>query len=187
MIDFSVFTTSEWFATGTFGGSIIAAVSAIVCAMISKGGNKKSAEQNTALTGILTKVLDKTSEVKKLTSEVTNQANVVVETMTGAVEAFVKGLADNQAQNLNVAAFILECFNQSNLSDEKKAKLQVLFDQMFCTDNEALVAQLTEAKMAAETALAEQVEANKALEAECDDLRNQIANATNVPRKSRRV
>ena len=188
MIEFiQSFGVMDWFTAGTLGGSIVAAVATIVCAIIDSKGHTRTQSHSKNLTDATNIMVDKLTDVKSATAEVSANLQTAINAIDAALDGFKQGLIDNQNQNLTVAAFVLECFNQSNLSDDKKAKLQTMFDQMFYTDKTQLVNKLHEAKAAAEKTAAEQIQIAQQLEAENNDLKAQLANATNVPKKSRRV
>lgn len=177
-------SAADW---GVLAGSAAAAVTAVITAVGNKRGQNISSAQNRALTDMSGVIVDKLVDVGEISKAVQESCVQVVSNVGEALEAFKTGLKENHEQNLAVAAFILECFNQSNLSDEKKSKLQLLFDQMFYTDKTELITKLQDAKVAAEAALSESAEANEALKAEIADLKTQLANATTTTKKSRRI
>ena len=89
---------------------------------------------------------------------------------------------------------MLECFNVSNLSDEKKAGLKTLFDKTFFTDNEQLIETLTTAKnnsdkaLIAANTLIEQLQATIAKrDEELAQKTTELKIATSPVQKSRRI
>lgn len=184
---FQNLSATELFATGSLGGSIVAAVAAVICALINRRGTKRVESKSDATIETINNMSTHLMAGEKKNSDmigVLADASTKIDT---ALEAFSKGLADSHQQNLSIAAFVLECFNQSNLSDEKKATLQLLFDQMFYENKAELVNKLHADKTGLEADLAKQIELNQAILKELEDTKTQLANATATTKKSRRI
>jgi hypothetical protein len=85
----------------------------------------------------------------------------ISESITPLIEIVQTASNTIQMNSTNVASFVLECFTESNLSDEKKAKLKTLFEKTFFTNYEQFIENLKTAKDNSDNAL---VEANKIIE-----------------------
>lgn len=182
---FQNLSATELFATGSLGGSLIAAVAAIICAMINKNSSTSISKKSDATIGAIGTLSDTLLNSKATFDEVFAISTAIGVKLDDMLQIFKAGQENTRETNMAIAAFVLECFNQSNLSDDKKAKLQLLYDQMFYTDKTDLVTKLHADKTAAENAYAEQVEKNKQLENELADIRAQLANAKPTKRTRR--
>lgn len=177
-------SAQDW---ATLGSALTAAVTAIVTAIVNKKGQTISTKQNTALTNMTGGIVDILEGVKNGSDKVIEFAKESSEKIDAAIEAFKSGVSESHKQNLAVASFILECFNQSNLSTEKKAKLQLMFDQMFYDSKDELVTKLQEAKAEAESKLEKAEAVNAKLQEDVTALEDKLSTATANTKKSRRI
>jgi signal recognition particle GTPase len=122
------------------------------------------------------------TDIGTLVKHVTEAKDVL-----SAMSNIIQTTADKMAvSNTNLASFVLECFTKSNLSDEKKAMLQSLFEKTFFSDNEQLIENLKTAKVNSDEALAAANSLIEALQKQLEQKDTQIA-AQQTPRKSRRI
>lgn len=151
------FSVLDWLATGGIGLILTSTITILV--MLIK-------QRITAASDITTrKVLSESTmsqlvgvgtDVKSLITSASDLANNITDlgkTIEPLMEMLNNVIVTNQRSNTNLATFVLECFNVSNLSDEKKAALKTLFDKTFFTDNEQLIETLTTAKNNSDKAL----------------------------------
>lgn len=154
LISIADFELPEWLTVGTLGTVLSSIVLMIINMIKSAATNKLNKSASTEQTGILAVIVEKLGDAKSTLTNVTVEVEQILSQVQEALQGFKDGLNNQQNANMNLAKFILECFNQSNLSDEKKAKLQVLCDQIFYADNTSLIEALKAAKLAAEQAQA---------------------------------
>lgn len=154
LISIADFELPEWLTVGTLGTVLSSIVLMIINMIKSAATNKLNKSASTEQTGILAVIVEKLGDAKSTLTNVTAEVEQILSQVQEALQGFKDGLNNQQNANMNLAKFILECFNQSNLSDEKKAKLQVLCDQIFYADNTSLIEALKAAKLAAEQAQA---------------------------------
>lgn len=173
----------EWI---TFAGIALTAVASIIATVIGKNGQKTADDQNKTWTGIFGTIIETLTNVKTASDDAKQMTGENAVKLEDAVKSFKQGLSDNKDQNLAVASFVLECFKQSNLSDEKKASLQLMFDQLFYQDKGELITALQDGKAAVEKTLTEVQEEKAALEAELEDVKLRLQNAV-ANKKSRRL
>lgn len=163
------FDVMDWLATGGIG-LILTSVVTILVMLIKQGITHESdiTTRKVLSESTMTQLVGVGTDVKTLLTSTSSLAdNIVV--LSKSIEPLMDMLntviAANQRSNVNLATFVLECFNVSNLSDEKKAGLKTLFDKTFFTDNEQLIETLTAAKnnsdkaLTAANALIEQLQA----------------------------
>ena len=154
LISIADFELPEWLTVGTLGTVLSSIVLMIINMIKSAATNKLNKSASTEQTGILAVIVEKLGDAKSTLTNVTVEVEQILSQVQEALQGFKDGLNNQQNANMNLAKFVLECFNQSNLSDEKKAKLQVLCDQIFYADNTSLIEALKAAKLAAEQAQA---------------------------------
>lgn len=176
-------TPQEWI---TFAGIALTAVSSIVATIIGKNSKKSTDTQNTTLTSIFGGIVETLNGVKQTSDEAKLITDENSKKLGDTIQYLTQNLLDNKNQNLAVAAFVLECFKQSNLSDEKKANLQLQFDQLFYQDRGELITALQAERSQAQAELKAEIETNNALRAELENTKLQLQNATSV-KKSRRL
>lgn len=132
---------------------------------------------------LLTKMTDKLSDTKDLASGVQQVSGQVSEALT----LFEKSITLQKQSNANLAAFIMECFDRSNLNDEAKADLKIIADKLFYDDNTAVIEALKEAKLQADAAALQAAERVAELERELAEQKNKLSRAQENTRASRRV
>lgn len=192
------FDVMDWLATGGVG-LILTSVVTIIVMLIKQGITHKSdiTTRKVLSESTMTQLVGVGTDVKTLLNSASALADNIT-TLTKSIEPITDMLntviAANQRSNVNLATFVLECFNVSNLSDEKKAGLKTLFDKTFFTDNEQLIETLTTAKnnsdkaLTAANALIEQLQATLAKrDEELAQKTTELKVAASPVQKSRRM
>lgn len=192
------FDVMDWLATGGVG-LILTSVVTILVMLIKQGITHKSdiTTRKVLSESTMTQLVGVGTDVKTLLTSASSLADNIV-TLGKSIEPLMDMLntvtAANQRSNVNLATFVLECFNVSNLSDEKKAGLKTLFDKTFFTDNEQLIETLTTAKnnsdkaLTAANALIEQLQATLAKrDEELAQKTTELKVAASPVQKSRRM
>lgn len=192
------FDIMDWLATGGIG-LILTSVVTIIVMLI-----KQSITSNSDITtrkvlseSTMTQLVGVGTDVKTLltsASALADNITVLAKSIEPLTDMLNTVIAANQRSNTNLAEFVLECFNVSNLSDEKKAGLKTLFDKTFFTDNEQLIETLTTAKnnsdkaLIAANTLIEQLQATIAKrDEELAQKTTELKIATSPVQKSRRI
>ena len=192
------FDVMDWLATGGIG-LILTSVVTIIVMLI-----KQSITSNSDITtrkvlseSTMTQLVGVGTDVKTLltsASALADNITVLAKSIEPLTDMLNTVIAANQRSNTNLAEFVLECFNVSNLSDEKKAGLKTLFDKTFFTDNEQLIETLTTAKnnsdkaLIAANTLIEQLQATIAKrDEELAQKTTELKIATSPVQKSRRI
>lgn len=169
-----------WFLTGTN----IASFFGIIAALIKIGGNRKVTSSITNMQiGLLNTMVDKLSDTKQLATNVQS----VSEQIAVALTVFKKSIDAQREANANLAAFVMACFNESNLSAESKAKLQVMADKIFYNDNTQVIEALTTAKAKADEAVADGLLKIEELEKKLEIEQQKLAVAQENIKENRRV
>lgn len=170
----------SWITTG----SSITALIGIIAALIKLGAAGKESRSVTSVqVNLLQTMVTKLSDTKELATSVQQVASQVSESLV----YFEKALASQRQSNANLANFIMECFNKSNLSDEAKADLKVMADKIFYDDNTAVIEALKVAKMEADAALVASAEQIAKLTAELESERARLEKAQENVKANRRL
>lgn len=181
------FQLPEWLTVGTLATTLGSLVALITGFIRSSGTNKLTKSMNSEQLGVLTKIVDKVADFKETTGEVVDKVSEVIKKVDDSLAQFKEGLNNQTNANINLASFILECFKESNLSTDKKAKLQVLCDQLFYTDHTQLVDKLREAKSALEDELVAAKKKEEELQKQLKEEQDKLAEQQAVVKKSRRI
>lgn len=169
-----------WLGTG----ATLTAVAGIIAALIKlHAARKESKSVNTVQISLMQKMVDKLSDTKDLAEQVGSAVNKMSEAL-----AYFEQVAIKQKQaNTALANFVLECFNRSNLKPEAKAELQVLANQLFYDDNSAVIEELKNAKLAAETVAADAMNKVAELQQELEIEKQKLTIAQENVKASRRL
>lgn len=187
LISIAEFELPEWLTVGTLG-TVLSSIVLIIVNMIKTAAiNKLNKTTSTAQTSILSTIVDKLGTAKTTMETAVDKVSEVLNKVDEALQGFKDGLNNQQNANMNLAKFVLECFNQSNLSDEKKAKLQMLCDQIFYADNNSLIEALKSAKLEAERAQAKAETEVKELKEKLDEINHKLEEQQSTVKKSRRI
>lgn len=169
-----------WFLTGTNVASFFGVIAALFKISASR---KDSTAVTTTQIGLLNGMIDKLSDVRKLAEYVQK----VTEQVGQGLTAFETAIAAQRESNVNLATFVMACFNESNLSAESKAKLQVMADKIFYNDNTQLIEALKTAKAKADEAVVEGLLKIEQLEKQLEEERQKLASAQENIKENRRV
>lgn len=192
------FDVMDWLATGGIG-LILTSVVTILVMLIKQRitSNSDITTRKVLSESTMTQLVGVGTDVKTLltsASALADNITVLAKSIEPLTDMLNTVIAANQRSNTNLAAFVLECFNVSNLSDEKKAGLKTLFDKTFFTDNEQLIETLTTAKnnsdkaLIAANTLIEQLQATIAKrDEELAQKTTELKIATSPVQKSRRI
>lgn len=151
------FSLLDWLATGGIGLILTSTITILV--MLIKQHITTASDITTRKVlseSTMSQLVGVGTDVKSLITSASDLANNITDlskTIEPLMEMLNNVIVTNQRSNTNLATFVLECFNVSNLSDEKKAALKTLFDKTFFTDNEQLIETLTTAKNNSDKAL----------------------------------
>lgn len=134
-----------WVLTGSNLVTIFGLITALFRLNSIKKQNK--AVGNTQIT-LLTTMIEKLSDTKNLAMTVQGVSDQIGKALT----AMETAMNEQRVANANLALFVMECFNKSNLSDEAKADLKIMADKIFFNDNSKLIEVLKKAKAEADSA-----------------------------------
>lgn len=137
-----------WLSTGSNLATLIGLISVL---FKQSANNKHSKLLNNMQIDIMQKISDKLSDTRDLASSVQG----VLEQTKNMTSMFEAAITAQKDSNAKLAAFVMECFNESNLSDEAKSRLHLFADKVFYDNNTQLIEALHEANAAAEIALTE--------------------------------
>lgn len=148
---FQNFNLFDWLITGGLGLLLTSTITIVVMLIKQKINTKSDILQRKVLNESTMSTLinlgtDLTTVVKGMTAMATAVDQLLEKITTSA--------QNNQLGVTNLASFIFECFNISNLSDEKKLKLKTLFEKTFFSDNQQFIDTLKSAKANSDIALA---------------------------------
>ena len=132
---------------------------------------------------LLGNMSDKLSDTKSLNSTVQSVSGKV----SDSLELFEMALTLQKESNANLASFIMECFNKSNLTDEAKAELHLIADKIFYGDNSALVEALKQAKLQAENAVAAGKDELQKVKEQLAERTKQLARVQENTKSNRRI
>lgn len=180
---FANFKLPEWLTFSTAITSLIT-ILGLITAIIKLRNSKASTE------GYLRKFSDRLTSSLELMSrldETGKQIHTVIVTVSTAVDKVITAVETITTSVNNVAAFVFECFNTSNLSAENKLKLKVLFDRLFYKTDAAIIDELKAAKADADAVLLEKDTEITKLNEKIGTLVMQLNNAQTAVRKTRRI
>ena len=169
-----------WFLTGTNIASFFGVVAALVKISATR---KDNVSITTTQIGLLNGMVDKLSDTKRLAENV----QCVSKQMSDAVLVFENAVAMQREANASLAAFVMACFNESNLSTESKTKLQVMADKIFYNDNTQVIEALKNAKANADAAVADGLKRIDELTKELEEQKLKLAHAQENTKENRRV
>lgn len=124
--------------------TVTLAIIAFITALLKlKASNNQIGIRISSLITILTDFASSLSKVANLVDTV----NTVSDQNKTLITNLTSILTEQRENNKNTAKFISECFQESNLSDEKKLRLKVLLDELFYGNNMAIIDELKTAKL----------------------------------------
>lgn len=169
-----------WLSTGTNLASLIG----VFATLIKLAANSKESKSVTGIQiDLLQTMITKLSDTKDLASNVQAVSNQVSESLT----YFEQAMTAQKQSNANLATFVMECFNKSNLSDETKNELKLIADKIFYDDNTAVINALKQAKAEADAAVMDMTIKIAQLQNELDAEKAKLIEAQENTKSSRRV
>jgi septal ring factor EnvC (AmiA/AmiB activator) len=133
-------TLPEGLTWGNIATAVLTLLALITALIKLKTSGNQLGLKLTQITGIL-------ADFAKSIASVVTLVNTV-ETVTKQNETLMnelnKVLSEQREHNKNTATFISACFQESNLSDDKKLKLKVLLDELFYGNNMQVIDNLKE-------------------------------------------
>lgn len=183
LVGFEQFQLPEWL---TFGNAVSALISLVglITAFIKLSSAQKS---NKSTFGNLAKLLEDNIKAINGIQTVVNNIDTVATGISKAVDSVIVAISEQQQSNNNLAAFVFECFNLSNLSNENKLKLKVLYDQLFYKTDAAIIDDLKQAKADVDKLLLEKDKYVLELEGKLKNATEKLNTVQSAIRKSRRV
>lgn len=165
------------------GAGIITLIGIITALVKLRTARKESKAVNSTQVTLLETMVGKLSNTKDLAQNVCEMSQKVAESLT----YFEKALNAQKQSNANLAVFIMECFNKSNLSAKAKTDLKVLADKIFYDDNAAVIDVLKQAKLDADTAAAASAREVEELKTELAKQTEKLAKAQENVKTNRRI
>lgn len=183
LISFAEFQLPEWL---TFGNAVSALISLI--GLITAFIKLKSVQKSNSITfSNISKILEDNIKLLKGATTIVDNIQTSVLHISDVLDKVILAVEKQQTSNNNLAAFIFECFSLSNLSDENKLRLKVLYDQLFYKTDVAIIEELKTAKFEADTALLEKDKIITELKAKLGSATEKLNTVQSAVRKSRRV
>ena len=170
--------------TWLFTGTNLATTVGVVVSLF-KIGSLKSQSNNlgNAQIDLLSTMTAKLSDTRNLADSVNN----VLEQCKTAFSAVKLAVEEQRIANANLAMFVMECFNKSNLSDEAKTELRVMADKIFFNDNTKALQTLEAENVAISGALVEAKTKITELTAQLEEERNKLIVAQENVKSTRRI
>lgn len=169
-----------WFSVG----SNLVSLCGIFGAFIRLGAASKNSKAVTNVQiDLLQTMISKLSDTRNLAENVQTVSKQIGDCMT----QFEQALIAQKQSNANLAAFVMECFNRSNLTDEAKSELRLMADKIFYDDNTALIDALKRAKAEADAAVIEGQKQIEQLEANLADEKEKLVKAQENTKANRRL
>lgn len=174
---------NEAIAWITTGSNIITVIGIIVAIIKLKTSSNEAKATTMAQINLLEVMTSKLSDTKDLSANV----GAVLSRVTDALAYFEKAIDAQKQSNANLANFVMECFNKSNLTDEAKADLKIIADKIFYDDNNSLIDALKQAKLEAEREVIESKKKVEELETELAVKKEKLIQAQENIKTNRRV
>lgn len=187
LVSIAEFELPEWLNVGTLGTVLTSVVLMIISLIKTAAINKLNKATSTSETSILTTIVDNLLALKTSIIEVIDATKQNLTKIETALTTFKDSLNNQKNMNMNLAKYVYECFNLSNLSPEKKAQLKLLCDQIFYTDNTALIEQLQENKRSLEQQLLNKEKELANVNKNLQETQNKLEEQQTTVKKSRRV
>lgn len=169
-----------WLSTG----SNLATLIGLFSVLFKQSANNKHARiLNNMQIDIMQKISDKLSDTRDLAGSVQG----VLEQTKAMTSMFEAALTAQKDSNAKLATFVMECFNESNLTDEAKSRLRLLADKVFYDSNTQLIEALHKANTDTELALQETKEKLAETQAELEAEHSKLITAQENTKASRRV
>lgn len=181
------FELPEWLNVGTLGTVLTSVVLMIISLIKTAATNKINSATAESETSILTTIVDNLLNLKNSITEVIEATKQNLAKIETALTTFKDSLNNQKNMNMNLAKYVYECFNLSNLSSEKKAQLKLMCDQIFYTDNTTLIEQLQDNKRKLEQQLLDKEKELANVNKNLQETQSKLEEQQTTVKKSRRV
>lgn len=187
LVSIAEFELPEWLTVGTLG-SVLTSVALMIISLIKTAAtNKINSATAKSETSILTTIVDNLLNLKNSITEVIEATKQNLAKIETALTTFKDSLNNQKNMNMNLAKYVYECFNLSNLSSEKKAQLKLMCDQIFYTDNTTLIEQLQDNKRKLEQQLLDKEKELANVNKNLQETQSKLEEQQTTVKKSRRV
>lgn len=187
LVSIAEFELPEWLNVGTLGTVLTSVVLMIISLIKTAATNKINSATAKSETSILTTIVDNLLNLKNSITEVIEATKQNLAKIETALTTFKDSLNNQKNMNMNLAKYVYECFNLSNLSSEKKAQLKLMCDQIFYTDNTALIEQLQDNKRKLEQQLLDKEKELANVNKNLQETQSKLEEQQTTVKKSRRV
>ena len=180
---FAAFELPEWLTFGTAISGLISVVG-LITAIIKLRSSRTSAD---AQFGNLATQLSDNCKLLKTVDGFLSGLDKTILTMQSTIATAIDTLqAQGNAIN-HLAAFVFECFSLSNLSDDNKLKLKILYDKLFYKTDIAIIDELKAEKQELDNIVLAKDKMITELTNKLDNANKQLTNTQTAIRKQRRV
>lgn len=187
LVPIAEFELPEWLNVGTLGTVLTSVVLMIISLIKTAATNKLNKATAKSETSILTTIVDNLLNLKNSITEVIEATKQNLAKIETALTTFKDSLNNQKNMNMNLAKYVYECFNLSNLSSEKKAQLKLMCDQIFYTDNTTLIEQLQDNKRKLEQQLLDKEKELANVNKNLQETQSKLEEQQTTVKKSRRV
>lgn len=187
LVSIAEFELPEWLNVGTLGTVLTSVVLMIISLIKTAAANKINSATAKSETSILTTIVDNLLNLKNSITEVIEATKQNLAKIETALTTFKDSLNNQKNMNMNLAKYVYECFNLSNLSSEKKAQLKLMCDQIFYTDNTTLIEQLQDNKRELEQQLLDKEKELANVNKNLQETQSKLEEQQTTVKKSRRV
>lgn len=187
LVSIAEFELPEWLNVGTLGTVLTSVVLMIISLIKTAATNKINSATAKSETSILTTIVDNLLNLKNSITEVIEATKQNLAKIETALTTFKDSLNNQKNMNMNLAKYVYECFNLSNLSSEKKAQLKLMCDQIFYTDNTTLIEQLQDNKRKLEQQLLDKEKELANVNKNLQETQSKLEEQQTTVKKSRRV
>lgn len=187
LVSIAEFELPEWLNVGTLGTVLTSVVLMIISLIKTAAANKINSATAKSETSILTTIVDNLLNLKNSITEVIEATKQNLAKIETALTTFKDSLNNQKNMNMNLAKYVYECFNLSNLSSEKKAQLKLMCDQIFYTDNTTLIEQLQDNKRKLEQQLLDKEKELANVNKNLQETQSKLEEQQTTVKKSRRV
>lgn len=187
LVSIAEFELPEWLNVGTLGTVLTSVVLMIISLIKIAATNKINSATAKSETSILTIIVDNLLNLKNSITEVIEATKQNLAKIETALTTFKDSLNNQKNMNMNLAKYVYECFNLSNLSSEKKAQLKLMCDQIFYTDNTTLIEQLQDNKRKLEQQLLDKEKELANVNKNLQETQSKLEEQQTTVKKSRRV
>lgn len=187
LVSIAEFELPEWLNVGTLGTVLTSVVLMIISLIKTAATNKLNKATAKSETSILTTIVDNLLNLKNSITEVIEATKQNLAKIETALTTFKDSLNNQKNMNMNLAKYVYECFNLSNLSSEKKAQLKLMCDQIFYTDNTTLIEQLQDNKRKLEQQLLDKEKELANVNKNLQETQSKLEEQQTTVKKSRRV